>query len=151
MIMNGYKWKEEKPSWNDLLKWYNSNFPDNTLDINNIQKVYFHDDEPAVTIYTNELSIEIRHLYFERPEWFDEGNFDIPDNKSPYQCICIGNNTHIDYHNDSYDHDVFEPLFAELIHDLHLNPDDENLTNALQKFYDNFSNNYKIYDNDEIF
>ena len=154
--MNGYKWKEEKPSWQELVDVYNNIIKDeNKLDIENISYVEFPENGSYVTIFLKSediTSIEVNHLYYVKPEWFEKVTYYTDyTSTSVFHSICIGSVSKVDYHDDSYDHDVFEPLFAELIHDLHLNPDDENLTNTLQKFYDNFSNNYKIYNNDEIF
>ena len=151
-----YKWKDEKPSLQELVDVYNSVIKDNDkLDIENISNVEFPENGSYVTIFLKSediTSIEVNHLYYVKPEWFEKVTYYTDYTSTPvFHSICIGSVSKVDYHNDSYNHDVFEPLFAELIHDLHLNPDDENLTNALQKFYDNFSNNYKIYDNDEIF
>lgn len=151
-----YKWKEEKPSWQELVDIYNDVIKSNDkLDIDNISSVEFPENESYVTIFIkgkDYTSININHLYYNKPEWFEKVTYYTDYTSTPvFHSICIGSVSKVDYHDDSYDHDVFEPLFAELIHDLHLNPDDENLTKALQKFYDNFSNNYKIYDNNEIF
>lgn len=156
MAEESYKWKEEKPSWQELVDVYNNIIKDeNKLDIENISNVEFPENGSYVTIFLkseNTTSIEVNHLYYVKPEWFEKVTYYTDYTSSPvFHSIYIGSVSKVDYHNDSYDHDVFEPLFAELIHDLHLNPDDENLTNALQKFYDNFSDNYKIYNNDEIF
>ena len=151
-----YKWKEEKPSLEELIDVYNNKIlADHKLNIEDVSSVEFPENGSYVTLFIKSediTSIEINHLYYVKPEWFDKVTYYTDYTTiSQYQAICIGNVSHVDYYNDSYNHDIFEPLFAELINDLHLNPDDENLTKALQKFYDNFNNKYKIYDNDEIF
>ena len=132
-----YKWKDEKPSLQELVDVYNNIIKDeNKLDIENISNVEFPENGSYVTIFLKSddtTSIEVNHLYYVKPEWFEKVTY------------------YTDYTSTPVFHSICEPLFVELIHDLHLNPDDENLTNALQKFYDNFSNNYKIYNNDEIF
>ena len=150
-----YRWKDEKPSLEELIDVYNNILADHKLNIEDVSSIEYPENGSYVTIFIkneNITSIEINHLYYVKPEWFDKVTYYTDYTSIPkFHCITYGNVSHVDYHNDYYDHAVFEPLFTELINDLHLNPNDENLTKALQKFYDNFSNNYKIYDNDEIF